>query len=213
MLKKITNVLLALLMMLVLISAAVIITLNFRQLYYWDMESLNISENTGLSDEIIKENYDVLIDYNSMFNYDELSFPTLPMSEHGKIHFEEVKNIFVGFEYFFVGALIVTAAGVIYKIRKKQYSFLSLTGIFAIVIPVILGGLIALNWNWFFVTFHEIAFSNDYWIFDPVTDPVINILPDQFFMHCAIMILALVIVGSIVCLILGTVLGRRKKKR
>ena len=41
--------------------------------------------------------------------------------------------------------------------------------------------------------------NNDYWLFDPATDPVINILPDLYFLHCAVMILVLMILGSILC--------------
>ena len=62
------------------ISAAVIITLNFRPLYYMDMDYYNLSENTGYPEKEIRENYDALIDYNSVFFRDALDFPTLPMS-------------------------------------------------------------------------------------------------------------------------------------
>ena len=70
-----------------------------------------------------------------------------------------------------------------------------------VAIPAALGVLIALNWETVFVLFHKIVFHNNYWIFDAATDPVITILPDTFFMHCALMILALVVLGSIICLL------------
>ena len=68
-------------------------------------------------------------------------------------------------------------------------------------LPAALGVLIALNWETVFVLFHKIVFNNNYWIFNAATDPVITILPDTFFMHCALMILALVVLGSIICLL------------
>lgn len=212
-LQKVTDVVLALILMLCIISAAVILTLNFRQLYYYDVKALEISKNSGYSEEDIIKNYDALIDYNSMFDKSELSLPTLPMSEHGKIHFEEVKVIFVAFEYFFCAALIFGAAGLIYKLIKKRYSVLTLTGALSIIIPLFVGGFIALNWERCFVLFHEIMFDNDYWLFDPVTDPVIRILPDEFFMHCAVMIVALVILCSIICILLGTLLSKKQRKK
>lgn len=70
-----------------------------------------------------------------------------------------------------------------------------------VALPAVLGILIALNWQTVFVLFHRIVFNNNYWIFDPATDPVITILPDAFFMHCALLILALVVLGSAVCLL------------
>lgn len=205
-----SNIAAALLLMLFFIAFAVVVTLHFRPLYYFDVDHLNIPEVSGLSRQEIIENYDALIDYNSMFNRGELEFPSLSMSETGKIHFEEVKNIFVGFQYFFVFALTASAFFTVCKIRKKEYGFLWLASIFSIVIPLVLGGLIALNWQWFFVTFHHIAFNNDYWIFNAVTDPVITILPDAFFMHCAVMILALVILLSAVCFIIYRVALKKK---
>ena len=71
--------------------------------------------------------------------------------------------------------------------------------------------MIALNWDQVFVTFHKLFFSNDYWIFDPRTDPVITILPDEFFLHCAVMILCMVVCGGAVCL--AVYLIERKKQK
>ncbi len=199
--KVITDVVISVFAMLFFVSLAVIITLNSRCLYYFDIDYFNIPQTSGLSRDVIIENYDVLIDYNSLFNFEELKFPSLPMSETGKIHFEEVKNIFVGFEYFFIATLVIFIVGTIYKVRKKQFGFLKLTSILTVGVPAVLGAIISINWQWFFVKFHEIAFDNDYWIFDAVTDPVITILPDGFFMHCAIMILLLVVISSLLCFV------------
>ena len=49
-----------------------------------------------------------------------------------------------------------------------------------------------------FLIFHRLFFDNDYWLFDPITDPVINILPSAFFLHCAILIIAVILLGSLV---------------
>ncbi|MHB8131340.1 MAG: lipoprotein intramolecular transacylase Lit, partial [Mobilitalea sp.] len=43
--------------------------------------------------------------------------------------------------------------------------------------------------------------KNDYWLFDPSTDPVITILPDTFFLHCALLIILIVLVFSIIFLV------------
>ena len=40
-------------------------------------------------------------------------------------------------------------------------------------------------------------FDNDYWIFDPNLDPVITILPEEFFLHAGVMILVLILLSSI----------------
>ena len=196
------NILLALALTLFIISAAVVVTLNFRPLYYLDVDLLHIAETSGLPRAEILENYNTLIDYNSIFGTKELAFPTLAMSETGRIHFEEVKNVFTFFEITLIVSGVLVLDGVIYRHFKKNPGYLLLSGILTVALPLVLGILIALNWQTVFVLFHKIVFRNDYWIFDAATDPVITILPDAFFMHCALLILALVVLGSVVCLLL-----------
>ena len=101
------NILISLCLALFIISASVTITLNFRPLYYHDISSLKIEETSGFSKKVIRENYDALIDYNQFFYSGKLKL-TLPMSREGKIHFEEVKRIFVGIEYLCVITLILS---------------------------------------------------------------------------------------------------------
>ena len=192
---------LAVALVLFIISAAVVFTLNFRPLYYFDVDHLNITAMSGLPREEILQNYNVLIDYNSIFGTQVLNFPTLAMSESGRIHFEEVKNVFGVFEITLIISGILSLAGIIYRHFKKNPGYLLLSGILTVAIPAALGVLIALNWETVFVLFHKIVFHNNYWIFDAATDPVITILPDTFFMHCALMILTLVVLGSIICLL------------
>lgn len=79
---------------LLIISFSVTLTLNFRPLYYADIQHLHIAELSGRNEEDIRQNYDALIDYNSLFNHEPLKFPTCTMSESGRSHFEEVKKIF-----------------------------------------------------------------------------------------------------------------------
>lgn len=199
---------LALILTLTIISVSVVFTLAFRPLYYLDISALNIPEESGYSEEEIRENYDVLIDYNMSFGGGRLEFPSLAMSEPGRIHFEEVRAIFNLFKYMAMAGTVLSMAGIAFCIRRREYRYLKLTSILAVALPAVLGILVALNWDWAFVTFHHLAFNNDYWIFDPVTDPVITILPDTFFMHCALMILVCVALGSIICGLLYRRCGR-----
>ena len=179
------NILISLCLALFIISASVTITLNFRPLYYHDISSLKIEETSGFSKKVIRENYDALIDYNQFFYSGKLKL-TLPMSREGKIHFEEVKRIFVGIEYLCVITLILSCFLIKRKIRSRNIDFLRSASIITVLLPVIVGILCAFNWDAAFTLFHEIMFRNDYWIFDEATDPVIMILPDAFFLHCAV---------------------------
>ena len=199
---KLTQLLTALALTLCIISVSVVITLNFRPLYYFDIGYFDLVEKTGYTEEMIRENFDVLIDYNSVFFRDALEFPSLPMSEQGRIHFVEVKNIFVFIQAVLLPVSLIGSIIGILALKKQKPAYLKLTSVLSIGLPALLGILIALNWDRFFVIFHEIFFNNDYWIFDYKTDPVIRILPDGFFMHCALMILLLIVLGSLICFII-----------
>ena len=199
---KLTQLLTALALTLCIISVSVVITLNFRPLYYFDIGYFDLVEKTGYTEEMIRENYDVLSDYNSVFFRDALEFPSLPMSEQGRIHFVEVKNIFVFIQAVLLPVSLIGSIIGILALKKQKPAYLKLTSVLSIGLPALLGILIALNWDRFFVIFHEIFFNNDYWIFDYKTDPVIRILPDGFFMHCALMILLLIVLGSLICFII-----------
>lgn len=200
---------LAIVLTLTIIGISVVGTLAFRPLYYRDMEKLRIAEYSGYSEDEIRENYDALIDYNMAWKDDDLSFPTLPMSETGKIHFEEVKEIFDIFKYLATFGGVLSVLGIVFMAKKKECRYLKMTAILSCGLPVTLGILVALFWDRVFVIFHKIFFRNNYWIFDSRTDPVITILPDEFFMHCALMIFGGVLFGAAVCLVSYLILRRR----
>ena len=209
------QVLAGIILTLFIFCASVVFTLNFRPLYCMDIGLLDIAGTSGYTEDVIRDNYDALIDYNSIFFDGELSFPDLPMSESGRIHFEEVKDLFALFQYgaAIFGILAVFLLIWLWRIRKKtgsrNYFFLKLSAILTVALPVVFGLAIAVNWEGFFVAFHRLMFNNDYWIFDAATDPVITILPDAFFMHCALMILAIILAA---CGIM-TLLYRKLKKQ
>lgn len=207
--RNISSFLTALAGFLFLVCGAVVLTLNLRSIYYREIEQQNLVQETGLSEAEIRANYDALIDYNLITKgIDTLEFPTLPMSEHGRIHFEEVKVIFVRIQYLFCFMGILFLIGLLRKLRQREYCFLKLMAAMTWGIPAVLGSLIILFWDQVFVIFHKIFFQNDYWLFDPVIDPVILILPDSFFSHCAIVILLLVAAGGIMSLIAYCLLKR-----
>lgn len=206
---KITDIFIGILFTLFFVSAGVIITINFRPLYYMDINLLDISEASGYSREEIRENYDALIDYSSPFFRGKLSFPTLTSSEAGLQHFKEVKNIFMSFYVLAALSLISLVFIIIGKGRKKEFSYLAVSSLTAVLLPAVLGLLLALDFDTSFVIFHKLFFNNDYWLFDPVTDPVIQILPDTFFLHCALMIIGIVILCSIILYITYLILKRR----
>ena len=163
---------------------------------------------SGLSREEIIENYDYLIDYNLSSNVGEFKLPTLTSSKPGKIHFEEVRDIFQNVKLLTIICGAIAIIGGILQIRKRDFKFLRNSSILIIILPVLLAIPIAINFNACFILFHKIMFSNDYWIFDPQLDPVINMLPEEFFMHMGITILVIMLIVSIILQLLYRLLKK-----
>lgn len=179
---------------------SVTITVMFRPLYYFDIDYLDIPQMSGMSETVIRANYDVLIDYNLLGGPSELNFPDLIMSQQGRIHFEEVKDIFIFMQIFSIAAVILLVLWIVAWVKKKSLSFkwMKFTGIVIAIIASTCGCALIIDWDWAFTAMHTIFFRNDYWIFDATTDPVIRILPEEFFMHCGIMIIILALIQIII---------------
>lgn len=191
-----SNVFMGVLFTIISIAIALFITINFKPLFYFDIEHLGLVEYSGYSEEVIRRNYDALIEYCSPFFTDSLEFPDFAASESGLFHFEEVKVIFNFIYMCGLTCLLIYIPMSIYKIKKKSYSFIKVSAATAVLLPAIAAVLCAINFNKLFILFHEIVFNNDDWLFNYKTDPVILILPEEFFMHCLIMIIVLIIIFS-----------------
>lgn len=190
MMKKLINILFAAVCAVVVICLAVSITVWFRPLYYFDIDFLDIPVKSGIPAQICRTNYDILIDYNLIGGPDKLEFPNFIMSETGEIHFEEVKDIFIPMQWISLigGAIIIGAL-----LRWKEREWLHYSVVITVAVALSVLAAVIIDWQWAFETMHSIFFDNDYWIFDYRTDPIIMILPDRFFMHCGLMIIAIVV--------------------
>ncbi|MBY1673817.1 TIGR01906 family membrane protein [Clostridioides difficile] len=200
--RKFLNVFFSVCISIVIIVGVINFTVGFKQLYYFDIDYLNISELSGLSKDDIKLNYDYLIDYNLNKNVSEFKLPTLKSSPQGKIHFEEVRNIFQNINKLAKLLLVVSLVGIILSVKNKNIKILKTTSITLIIMPLLLTVPILLNFEKSFIIFHKLLFRNDYWIFNPDLDPVINILPEEFFFHSGMMILILILLVSILLFVM-----------
>lgn len=202
------SVFLGIVSMVFLVCLGTTFILNFRPLYYFDIDFLDICRSSGIAREEIIENYNALIDYNSPLFTGKLEFPTLPMSDFGEYHFAEVKNIF---NTVFILGIIMFVILIIFlppTVRKIKNS-LKIVGIVTFALPIVLTVLILSNFSKAFVLFHEILFDNEYWVFDIATDPIITILPEEYFMHCGIGILLFPILGGLIIFIISVIINKK----
>jgi integral membrane protein (TIGR01906 family) len=85
-------------------------------------------------------------------------------------------------------------------------------GLLALIAPLVIGGLAALDFDRAFVIFHKIFFpGKSNWLFDWRTDPIILALPQEFFRNCAILIGAGLITFSLSLLFFSAARDRKTK--
>ena len=193
-----------------IISAAVTLALNFRFIYYADIGRYGLDKVSGFTADELKEDYNTLIDYNCIWSKsDELKFRHFTLSDNAAQHFREARVLFLFFGWGVIAFGILTGVMILIGKKKKLgVSFLKVASVITILLPVILGAFAAAAWDRFFVLFHELSFGNDLWLFDPAVDPIINVLPDQFFFHEAMAIFGLVILGGVICAVLYVLISR-----
>ncbi|MBB6714304.1 TIGR01906 family membrane protein [Clostridium gasigenes] len=197
---KFINIILGLCITLFSICFSVILVLNLTFIYKISIEKFNLVKDTGVSAE------NLMINYKSMINYirnpfiEELKFKDFAMSLSGQIHFEEVKDIFMNlYIMMFISMVILILFKVIKKvlvnislIKALNYSSNMIFILFGVITT-----MIVVDFSKTFVIFHNIFFDNSYWIFDPITDPIINALPEMVFMIYALIIIMFLLVEAI----------------
>lgn len=191
------------------ISLGLILAINLRPLYYANIHWFDLESNTGLTAQEIKSNYNALIDYCSPFYFGALQFPSMKASISGLSHFAEVKVLFNLFYITFFVSSVLLLGIIVHKKKQNQYRYLKVSSITSIVLPILTLLACSIDFETAFIIFHRIFFRNDDWLFDPSTDPIITILPEVFFLQCALVIVGCVLLGS---LILFLTYRRLKKK-
>lgn len=172
-----------------------------RPFYYAQINALDLPEYSGFTEAEIKAAYDQVLDY--------LTLPGKPFgtgvmahSAEGAAHFADCKVLFdlnasvlLGSALCLLVLLVLRRLGKTEAYRLGRRSAAFYAGLAAVVLPLVIGGLAALDFDRAFVVFHSIFFpGKDNWIFDWRTDEIILVLPQAFFMYCAMLIGASVLV-------------------
>lgn len=174
-------------------------------IYKLDMKLLDIKSYSGFDDEeMILRNYHATVRFmNDIFSKDPFTLPDLAVSEVGVIHFDDCRNITRNLYLLAVAALPVSIILILTTGKDNKKKLFSTSGITMLAIPAIILIAIAIDANGFFILFHKIFFSNDYWLFDWYLDEVIRILPEPFFIHCAVVIVVFWLMAAISSLLVS----------
>jgi len=207
---KTLNIVLAVVLAVFILTFSVAMPILLRSFYYVQIEPLGILD-MGYTKEECKKAYDEMLDF-CIGKSDEFGTGTLKWSDEGESHFADCRKLFI-LDFWLLGmAFILIVLFVILsrcgkfrieRLGKKGPFFWAGSGLLAAI--AIIGGLVALDLDRAFEIFHKLFFpGKDNWLFDPLEDEIINILPEEYFRNCAIAIAALVLILCVVCIFIKT---------
>ena len=192
-----------------IISASIALPILFKPFYYLHLNMMKLNTKVGLSTFQVKQAYNEVINYCIGLE-PEFSAGVFKFSESAASHFADVRSLFI-FDLFCV-VLSALALLIIYLVSRskdiKEYRFKNKGSLFygpsITLFSFMLVGLSAsLNFNKAFTIFHKIFFiGKKNWVFSYKTDPIIYVLPQSFFMNCAILIVVSIIVACVICIYL-----------
>lgn len=211
---KLWAILQAILIGLVILSGAIAVPILFRPFFYWHIAPFHLPDITGLTSEEIKTAYAEMMNFCIGLT-DTFSAGALSFSQEGASHFADVRKLFIlDLQILVIAGLLLIGTAI--ALRKKDLRLTGHTPGFwsAVGLGVtfsVVGGLAALDFDRAFTVFHQLFFpGKDNWLFDGRTDPIIYMLPAEFFRNCAILILAIILFFCAL-LIIGDQKIRHKK--
>lgn len=178
---------LALISVIWLLDVAILLTIYLAWVAYpLEINWLHILNDVGLSKTELITNYNHLLSYLTNPFHQVLNMPGFSSSADGLKHFADVKGLFHLAQVLFVVLGLPTIYFFVRTWRDKSLFIHQNTYLFAIVFPVFIALVgVAVGFDEFFTLFHQMLFPGDStWLFNPYTDPVINALPETFFLHC-----------------------------
>ena len=211
---KILSGLMAFFVAILIITFSIGLPIYFRPFYYSQIEVLDIEGYSGADYDSIKEAYDELLDYLTIPGK-EFSTGDFKYSENGKSHFVDCKVLFdlnaVAFIISLIGfatLLILNKKGVFELWRPFGMNLAFCSGAYTLGGFALIGGLVAIDFDKAFDIFHQIFFpGKDNWLFSWYEDEIIRILPQDFFMNCAILIFVSIVLICLGC-IFGSIIGK-----
>ncbi len=199
--RRIFGIVQAVLIGLTVLSGAIALPILFRPFYYWHISPLRLTELVELTSEQIKTAY------NEMMNFcigvtNTFSAGALPFSVSGAEHFADVQKLFVlDLRVLVTVSLLLIVLRIFFPrgnlcLAGHTPGFWGAVGLG--ITGSVVGVLAALDFDKAFVVFHKLFFpGKENWLFNPRTDPIINMLPAEFFRNCAILILPVILLSCV----------------
>ena len=198
-----------------MLSGSIAAPLLCRPFYYAHIGPMGLAEYVGLTPEQIRQAFDQVMDFCLGLRPD-FAAGVLPFSAEGASHFADVRVLFI-LDLVVLAVTLLFLLGLWITCRRRHTAlprlggrtpgFWAACGLGGGIL--IVAALAVTDFSRAFAIFHGVFFpGKENWLFDPATDPVILLLPEEFFRHCAIAIAASLL---LLCLVLALT-GRKQKK-
>ncbi|KRM68411.1 hypothetical protein FD06_GL001191 [Apilactobacillus ozensis DSM 23829 = JCM 17196] len=185
---KMYSYLLMLLIFVASITTAVFLVTNMSVLYAIHLNLFHPEIFNKYSSYKIFLAYDSIIKYLQSPFINTMNLAPFHLSKSGIFHFLDVKRLILFNNFLMLSSILLlykmyTKVLILHKrwILIQPLKFLNLF-IYLFVV------LCLTDFQSFFIFFHKLIFTNDYWIFDSKLDSLINILPMDFFTQSFILI-------------------------
>ena len=170
-----------------LVSGTIILTINASWLYYFNVQWQHLGRLVNLSTGRLMVNYYQLLAYLNFPWVPKLKMSDFTDSTSALVHFADVKNLFL-LDY---AVFLITCVTTYYLWRRlkrdRQLWRFVLPMQTALWVPPLIAAAMAVNFDQFFIFFHKVLFRNADWLFDPLFDRIIIVLPDTFFLQCFVL--------------------------
>ena len=194
---------------LLLLTSTVRLLVNSTHIYEYGFDKYEISEATGIDESQLSQVATRLIDY---FNF-KVETPQIEIVTDGRefelfhdyelIHLEDVKGL-LRLDYLMQGivfAYVVTYAllFLLWKRGRRQDLAKGITRgcILTVGLIAVFGIVSIFSFQWLFIQFHRISFSNPYWMLDPSRDYLIMLFPPGFWQDVAIIGGGAIVAGAL----------------
>lgn len=215
---KLSSALEALCCLLFSLTAAIAVPILWRGWYYGQIGSLGLVEQTGLSEGIIREAFDAVMDY--LVKGAPFSTGKLAWSESGRSHFADCRLLF---RLDFIVLAVTAALLLLFLVRalrapREENRGLLSPALWALFITLalflIFGVWAAVDFEGLFAAFHGLCFpGKTNWIFDARADQIILILPEAFWARTAALVAGLTLAVEALLALLTALLRKARAPR
>jgi len=188
---------------LLFLTLSITTAFNAPGMYNHSFNKFDIAQVTGISNAELESAGRQLIDYfNSNQELADVTViknaePFSLFNEREILHLKDVKAL-VNLNYavmtfsaiYILGYLAIFLALAFSEWRKVLYQVIA-GSVLTLAVIAMTGILALMDFNWLFLQFHLISFSNDLWLLDPAKDYLIMMFPEGFWFDAAFFIAGL----------------------